>query len=229
MQDLKVESVFCQQIRAAISDGSLPPGTKLTEELLAEVWGVNRSRVRSVLQRLAFEDLVELRRNRGAFVSYPTAKEAKDIFEARRVIERVTTGIVTRTIITPRLNQLLAAFSDRDRIWVHGNRQLAIAITGTFHRNLAALAHNESLATALERLILRSALIFGVYGTRHTFAAASADYDELLRFLERGESIRAAAAMERCLFALERGLDFRPTLPPDVDLQKVVGRLARAS
>lgn len=228
MQDLKVESVLCQHIRAAISDGSLPPGTKLTEELLAEVWGVNRSRVRTVLQRLAFEDLVELRRNRGAFVSHPTAKEAKDVFEARRVIERVTTGIVTRTIITPRLNQLLAEFSDRDRTWVHGNRQSAIAITSTFHRNLAALAHNESLATALERLILRSALIFGVFGTRQTFSGASDTYDDLLAFLERGESIRAAAAMERCLFALEKGLDFRPSPPPEVDLQRVVGRLVPA-
>jgi DNA-binding GntR family transcriptional regulator len=224
MEDGSIEDSLSARIRSAISDGRLPPGTKLPEELLAEQWTVNRARIRTVLQRLAFEDLVELKRNRGAFVSTPGNKEARDVFEARRVIERVTTEIVTRTILTPQLNALKAQLDDRERTWVHGNRQQAIASISAFHRSLAALAHNESLAQALERLILRSALILGLYGTTDTFARASAHYGTLLAEIDRGESIVAARTMERCLFTLEKGLDLRPATAHDIDLARVVGR-----
>ncbi len=225
MSDESIEEVLSARIRSAVSDGLLTPGTKLPEEMLAERWQVNRSRIRTVLQRLAFEDLVELRRNRGAYVASPTAKEARDVFEARRVIERVTTEIVTRTILTPQLNALKARLADRERIWLHGNRQLAIATISAFHRSLAALAHNESLATALERLILRTALILATYGTPQMFAAAAAQYGSLLAVIERGESIAAAHVMERCLFALEKGLDIRPSPPREIDLQHVIAQL----
>jgi len=225
MTDESIEELLCVRIRTGISDGLLPPGMKLPEELLAEQWQVNRARIRTVLQRLAFEDLVELKRNRGAFVSSPTVKEARDVFEARRVIERVTTEIVTRTILTYQLNALKARLADRERIWAPGNRQQAIATISAFHRSLAALAHNESLATALERLILRTALILGSYGTPQMFAAASAQYGGLLDVIERGESIAAAHVMERCLFALEKGLDLRPVAPRDIDVVRVITRL----
>jgi DNA-binding GntR family transcriptional regulator len=226
MDDGSIEDVLAGRVRSSISDGRLPAGTKLPEELLAEQWGVNRSRIRTVLQRLAFEDLVELKRNRGAFVATPGIKEARDVFEARRVIERVTTEIVTRTILTPQLNALKARLDDRGRAFLHGNRQQAIASISGFHRSLAALAHNESLAQALERLILRSALILGLYGAADTFARASAHYASLLAEIERGESIVAARTMERCLFTLEKGLDLRPAAPLDIDLAQAVGRVA---
>ena len=39
---------------------SLPPGTKLVEERLAEIFGTSRARIREVLARLAHEQIVEL-------------------------------------------------------------------------------------------------------------------------------------------------------------------------
>ena len=222
-QKTAIEDTLSVRIRSSISDGLLPPGTKLPEELLAAQWNVNRARIRTVLQRLAFEDLVELKRNRGAFVSSPGIKEARDVFEARRVIERATTEIVTRTILTPQLNALKAQLGARAGTFAHGNRQYAIAGISAFHRSLAALAHNESLATALERLILRTALILGLYGTPKMFAAASPHYESLLATIERGESIAAAHTMERCLFVLEGGLDLRPSAPVEIDLDQAIG------
>ena len=222
--DESIEEALCAHIRSVISDGLLPAATKLPEELLADQWQVSRARIRTVLQRLAFENLVELRRNRGAFIASPTAKAARDVFEARRVIERVTTEIVTRTILTHRLNALKVRLADRKRLWVHGNRQQAIATISDFHRSLATLAHNEALATALELLILRTSLILGSYGTPHMFAAAAAQYGSLLGSIERGESIAAAHAMERCLFALERGLDVKPIVTRDIDVLRAITR-----
>ena len=40
-----------------------------------------------MLQRLAYERLVDVRLNRGATVAQPTVKDARDIFVARRIVE----------------------------------------------------------------------------------------------------------------------------------------------
>ena len=71
----------------AIHEHRLAPGTILGEEELADVYGVSRTIIRSALQRLAHGQLVEIHRNRGAFVAKPTPKEALEIFEARELLE----------------------------------------------------------------------------------------------------------------------------------------------
>ena len=81
-----VESVY-GQILGAIFERKLLPGTRMKEEELCEVFGVARSSVRKVLQRLAHEKLVEIIPNSGAFIAKPTIKESKEVFEARRLIE----------------------------------------------------------------------------------------------------------------------------------------------
>jgi DNA-binding GntR family transcriptional regulator len=60
MDDQAFEAAMAERLRVTILSGLLPPGTKLPEETLAETFGVSRTRVRPVLQRLAYEQLVEL-------------------------------------------------------------------------------------------------------------------------------------------------------------------------
>ena len=76
-----------QRIYKAIVEHRLLPGTKLTEERIAELFAVSRTQIRGVLQRLAVEQLVTLIPNRGAFVATPTAEEAHDVLDVRRTLE----------------------------------------------------------------------------------------------------------------------------------------------
>jgi DNA-binding GntR family transcriptional regulator len=182
--ELDIESAVCARIRSAVSAGGLPPGTKLPEELVAESFATSRARIRSAFLRLAFEGLVDLERNRGAFVARPSVKEAKELFEARRVIERVTTEIVTRTILTHDLRRLSRHIVESKPHWFRANRQVATRSVSAFHLSLAALAHNASLTTALERLIIRTSLILGLYVTGRTFAALPDPYETGLEFFQ---------------------------------------------
>ena len=75
------------RIVSAILDHQLPPGTKLVEDRLATAFGVSRTRIRPVLVRLANEQVVTLTPNRGASIAQPTEKEAREVFEVRRLIE----------------------------------------------------------------------------------------------------------------------------------------------
>lgn len=222
MDDQDFEAEMAERLRVTILSGMLPPGTKLPEETLAETFGVSRTRVRPVLQRLAFEQLVELRRNRGAYIASPSTKEARDVFDARRVIERVTTGIVARTILTPSITMLRQCIRDQEAAALQGDRQGAIRASGEFHRHLAQLAHNGALVSALESLILRTSLIVALYGGPRTLGSAIAHQRDIVDRLEEGDSDAAALAMERCLFAIERELDLVHADPAPVDLARAI-------
>lgn len=217
-----VENAICDRIRAAISAGEIPPGTKLPEEAIADAFATKRFFVRAALQRLAFEKLIDLRKNRGAFVAQPGVKEARDVFEARRVIERVTAEIVTRTIMTHQLGQLVRQVGDQEAHWTRGNRRQAIAGISMIHMTLAALAHNGALAAALERLILQTSLILGLYGTPRSFEALPAQYRILMDLIGSGHSLKAARQIEHCLFTLEGELDFFPPARREVDVKRVM-------
>ena len=73
-----------ERIWSAIMDHSLPPETRLVEQRLCEIFGLGRTRLRQVLQRLAHERVVTLMPNRGAMVARPSVREAREVFAARR-------------------------------------------------------------------------------------------------------------------------------------------------
>jgi len=223
-----LEIEILERLRTTILSGALPPGTKLSEETLAETFEVSRTRIRPVLQWLAFEQLVDLRKNRGAFITSPSPKDARDVFEARRVIERVTTGIVARTVLTPSLAQLRAHIGNQELAALQGDRQKGIRESGEFHRHLAALAHNSALATVLETLILRTSLIVALYGSARSLRNAIDIQKQIVDLLERGQSERAANAMERCLYSIERELDLVEAPLRDVDLRRAIETAPRS-
>ncbi|MFT5342374.1 MAG: DNA-binding GntR family transcriptional regulator [Paracoccaceae bacterium] len=81
------EQVIVDRIYSAVMEQRLAPKTKLSESQLCESFGVGRMRVRRALLLLASQGIVDLQANRGAFIACPNAKEANDVFEARKLIE----------------------------------------------------------------------------------------------------------------------------------------------
>src|SRR5262252_1232982 len=82
-----LEEAAYQRVINAVVEQRLAPRTQLKEERLARIFGISRTRIRKVLGRLSGEGVVTLEPNRGAFVSEPTVKDARDVFEARRAVE----------------------------------------------------------------------------------------------------------------------------------------------
>ena len=68
----------------AIVDQRLMPGTKLSELSLVETFGIGRRSINAVLQRLAWEHLVVIFPNRGAFVAAPTPTRCANLRRAHR-------------------------------------------------------------------------------------------------------------------------------------------------
>ena len=80
MDESEVEEVM----RRVLLSGRLSPGTKLGETKLASIFGVSRERVRGVLKRLSHDRMVQIEKNRGAFVMPVDLNDARATYEARR-------------------------------------------------------------------------------------------------------------------------------------------------
>lgn len=75
------------QIRAAILDGGLVPGSKIAQDELAAELGVSRLPIRQALLVLQREGLVFLHHGRGAVVAPLDIKFISDLFDCRAVVD----------------------------------------------------------------------------------------------------------------------------------------------
>lgn len=74
-------------IRSAVLDGEVLPGSRINEVKLAAALGVSRTPVRSALQVLAGEGIVEYKDNRGFFARQFDLADILDAFEMRALAE----------------------------------------------------------------------------------------------------------------------------------------------
>lgn len=157
-------------LELAVHEHRLAPGTKLSEEELGEIYGVSRTIVRAALQKLSHDRLVELRRNRGAFVAQPTVREAREVFEARALLEPRTAHSAARRITEADLAALQRHIDAEHAALAAGESGRALYLSGQFHLEIARIADQATIADFIEQLIARSSLIIALYWQRHVAA-----------------------------------------------------------
>src|SRR6056297_2972662 len=117
----------------AIHEHRLRPGTKLGEDELSDIYNVSRTVVRTALQALSHSQLVELRRNRGAFVSQPTVREAREVFEARALLEPRTARSAAERMTDNALGRLETHIAAEHEAIAAGESGKALRLSGNFH------------------------------------------------------------------------------------------------
>src|SRR5689334_6145053 len=152
-----------ERIWTAIIDNSLPPETRLIEERLCEIFGLGRTRLRQVLQRLAHERVVTLMPNRGAMVAKPSIREARDVFAARCVVESGTVGRFSRSATRTDYKRIHDHITREQAACRQGDRRASLKLSGEFHLLIAEVAGNQILVDMLRDLVSRSSLIIAVY------------------------------------------------------------------
>nr|WP_300309794.1 GntR family transcriptional regulator [Halomonas sp.] len=195
-----------RSISDAIIEHRLKPGARLREDALAEVFGVSRTGIRKILQRLALEQLVTLTPRRGASVTRPTAEEAKDVFDARQMVECGLMPEIARRITSNDIAKLRDMAQREREALQSGEQSSAIRLSADFHSYLAGISGNRTLADFVERLCSRSSLILAVYGNTGHLGCESHDHQDLINYLAEGKGERAQAFMSRHLKAIEASL-----------------------
>ncbi|WP_435102619.1 GntR family transcriptional regulator [Arhodomonas sp. AD133] len=225
--NLSRDETIYRNIVEAIVEHRLLPGARLPEDALAEVFGISRTGIRKVLQRLALERLVTIRPHRGAHVARPTAQEARDVFAARRMVEAASMRDVVMRADRAVLRPLRELVGEERRAQAEGEQSRAIHLSAAFHTQLVDVAGNGAITDFLAQLASRSSLIIAVYGSRVSVGCDCGDHGELLDLIEAGEADAAARWMEHHLSEIERSLSFEVGSEETPDFEAIFGQSSR--
>ena len=197
-------------IYRAIVEHRLAPGARLREEELAESFAVSRTVVRQALQRLAQDQVIELRHNRGAQVPQPGLEDAAPVFDARRVVECEIARRLGGKLTPAQLDELRALVAAESAAEARGDSAAAIGLSGEFHRALARLAGNPVFMRMLDELLPTTSLLMALYKRPGRPACVAHRHQEMLAALQEAGAAGSAAEMRRHLDELERSLTPQP-------------------
>lgn len=209
------------RVRGAVLMQRLPPGTKLPEVTLGEVFGVSRSVVRKALTRLTAEHVVDQHPNQVARVRAPGIEETRETFAVRRLVE----GEVVASLAGILDDEDLAGLESRAHLEIEayrrGDEQARIEHSLAIHHRLAELSPNRVLGGILTDLILRTSIVIALYKRARLASCYLEDHHlHLLGQLRAGNPEAAREVVEEHLKALEGLLDLGPR-DTDTDLKAI--------
>lgn len=212
------------RIQTAILDHRLAPGTKLTEDELASIYEVGRTVVRTALQSLGHKNLVEIRRNRGAFVAQPSVREAREVFEARALLEPRTAHSAALRAKARDVRELQRHIAQEHAAMEAGQYGRAVYLSGEFHLAIAEMADQSTIARFIQSLIARSSLIVALYWRRRDALCESHAHHALVDAIAANDGALAEDLMTSHLVDLRSCLDLREAPAPPGSLRDVLDR-----
>jgi DNA-binding GntR family transcriptional regulator len=197
-------------ITAAIVGRRLMPGTKLSEQKLADIFQVSRTLVRQALNQLSRDRLITLEPARGAFVAMPSVDEARQVFEVRGMLESALARQLCARITDRQIAELRAHLREESAAVARTDVPGRTRLLADFHAILARMLGNEVLAQMLEDLLSRSSLIALMYQSSHSAEHSLDEHVQIVNALEKRDPRLAAKLMEHHISAVEQNLRLDP-------------------
>jgi len=141
-----------EQIREAILHGGYAPGQRLIEADLCEHFGASRFLVRTALQDLAAQGLIEFQRNKGARVRAVSLGEAVEITEVRMLLEGFVAARAAERVTEHEAAALRQISRDMRTAVESGELTHYSALNVSLHAMLREMAAHHISAELLEQL-----------------------------------------------------------------------------
>jgi DNA-binding GntR family transcriptional regulator len=202
-----------EALTRAIVEHRLQPGSKLAEQKLADHFGVSRTLVRQALFQLAQNKLVTMEPARGAFVSAPSADEARQVFAVRRMLEAEMTRAFARQLTPARIRALREHVSAERAALREDDAAARNDLLADFHVRMAELLGNEVLAQILRDLTSRCSLITLMYQSAGAAEHSQEEHNEIVKALAARDEARAVKLMNDHLVHVEESLALGRKVP----------------
>lgn len=203
------DDVVYAHIFDAILEQRLAPGTKLSEEALGEIFGVSRTIIRRALSRLAHEQVVLLRPNRGAVVAEPSLEEARQISFARRIVERAITELAVEHATAEQIANLQHLVDEEQACFDKGDRGSGIRLSGEFHLQLALMANNAPLLNFQRSLVSQTSLIIARYESGNRSHCSYDEHNQLIEAIKKRDKEKAVELMMHHLDHIDHKLNLQ--------------------
>jgi DNA-binding GntR family transcriptional regulator len=206
----------------ALLAGQLPPGAQLVETRVASLFGVSRERVRKALHRLGHERLIDVIPQRGAFVSAPTLSQAREVYEARRIIEGGVAARLAGRLTAGQIRQL-RQHGEREALALKsGDRGHSIELSRKFHLLLGEFCGNAFVIRELQELVSRTSMLEAFFEPETASQCGCNEHHEIVDALEQGDGMLAVKMMHTHLSLIETRLRPEPAGARNHDVEVVL-------
>ena len=190
------------ELQTGILSGSIPDGSKLTEQALCKKYNVSRTPVREAFRQLEADGLIENIPNRGAFVTGLTKRDISDLFDLRGLFEVQAVEWAIKRMTSEDIDQLAETVDFMEFYTLKSDVDKVLNFNSQFH--------NIIYAGTKDRMIQKTLAIYQTY-LKHSAPAKtySGDYlktilDEHKAIFEAFETQNAAAGRKAMEYHMEK-------------------------
>lgn len=190
-------SMVTEWLRDNIVNGSLEPGTQLSEVDLATSFGVSRGPVREALQRLIQEGLVRSEPHRGVFVPVLSDDDVLDIYLVRDALESAAVKHIIASSkaveAADALDRLVKLMADAVAT---GNWEQVGTYDLEFHTALVGSTDSPRLQRMFNTVISETQLCLGVLTAAEARVGLVDEHRRIAREIREGNTSGALAVLK---------------------------------
>ncbi len=187
------EKVY-DSIKTAILAGELKAGDKISEDRLAEEFGVSRTPIREALQRLSEYGLVSIAKRSHVSVISISAEDAKDIAELRIALEQYAIDRIKPEIFLEHLADITRYAAECQYALLMGDRAKSFELDSLFHVEVIKSTGDSVLTDVYSRLDVRLQLLRVAQNeSNQNLLNYLGQHLELIQYIKNGDRDRAKA------------------------------------
>ena len=211
----KNSEIIYADLRAAISGLDLPPGTALSEQDLAQRYGVSRTPVREAILRLSEEGLVDVVPQSGTFVSRIRLSLVREAMMARRALEAATVRAATAQANPHYFAQLEINLAEQQRHADAGDIKAFHHADEAFHAAFAQIGRYPSLWALIQQVKVHiDRYRWLTLPQQGRMLLVVQEHGAIVAAMSRGDADTAVALMDEHLSKLKPDMEAFRTLWP---------------
>lgn len=180
--------IVYENIKKAIIDGVIKPGTRLTETKVGEQMNVSTTPVREAFRKLESERLVKIIPYRGAIVQEFSRQEIDEVYQCREALEGLAIELAIDHINDEGIQELKELVEQSQRTTDFSEY---VRINSAIHNIILKYSKNETLANLLDQLN------DVIYHNRNVSSYSDQRRDEI--YLEHMQILKAIKAKDKAL------------------------------
>lgn len=187
----------------------LEPGQRVTEIELAERYGTGRAAVRTALNRLHQERLVQVLPRQGYLVTPITLKHVRDSGAVRLLLEPPAARAAAGNADIATLRRLEQEYRSLSEVRTGAHLEAFMTANAEFHLTVARAGENRRLEEMIEGLLTEMERSFHLAFRLRGNAAEQYEIDkvghaQIIEALEQGDGARAEVVMAEHIAATDR-------------------------
>lgn len=213
VQAQSLVDVVTERLETAIFKGDLEPGSRLSEQALANALGVSRGPLREAIRRLEGRRLVQRTPNVGVRVVELSVQDYSEILQVQEALQGLASALAAQNMSDDEIAQL------KKLVDKHGSKNRKGRAKGKYHESDDLAFHTRIIEGGRnERLLhmLSEDLYFLVRANRYKFTAspdrAEAIWDEheaIMKAIEKRDPVMAERMMREHIAHARQAMEQR--------------------